>query len=451
MKIRIVILLSCVISHVAWTQYTQNDPLTRLGLGERVLSGNASLLSFGGPSMVALETGCFQLNNPASYSWMKETSFQASAMVSQSAVKQTTTSAPYYGGQVGEVAIGFRRGGKPWGFAVGMSDYSRVGYAVDQAFSVNDSVEGIKHQHGDGGIHQLTIGSSRMFHFFKDSTHYASHHLSLGINLHYMYGTIVHNRDLEFINSNMYNSRFTNSLRVRDVRAEAGIFYQFPIAGNKKSSSKKGMLLGNLAASVSPGTQVSTYISDFGINYYQYAGVDVTIDTGFASVDVHKQLSIPLQFAYSGGLSFYMKNGGYLGLAYSGCVQNWSDVSNQSIGWEELNALNRFHAQSISIDYSPLSAERSRNFFGLMRYRGGVTWTQDYLSSNSGNVVAASYQVGVAMPIRSSKSSTTIQLGYQWKQRKVVEENGLLVGQQSIMLGVQLHPFERWFIQRKYD
>ena len=451
MKIRIVFLFCLLISQWSWAQYTQNDPLTRLGIGDKILTGNTTLQSFGGPSIIALESHCFQLNNPASYSWMKETSFQSSAVVNQSVVKQGSTSEPYYGGQVGEVALGFRRSGKPWGFALGMSDYSRVGYAVDQPFSVNDSVNGIKHQHGDGGIHQLTIGSARMFQFFKDSTHYAAHRLSIGLNMHYLYGTIIHNRDLAFLNTNMYNSRFTNSLRVRDVRMDAGIFYQFPILGNKKSSSKKGMLLGNLAGSVSPGSNISSYISDFGINYYQYAGVDVTIDTGFATVDIPKKLVIPMQFSYSVGLAYYMKNGGYLGVAYSASIQDWSLVNNQSIAWEELNNLNRYHAQTISFDYSPLSAERSRNFFGLIRYRGGITWIEDYLNTSGNIPTVKSYNLGISMPVRSSKSNTTIQFGYQWKQRLVGGTDGLLVQNQSVMIGVQLHPFERWFIQRKYD
>ena len=451
MKFSVLTVVLCCLFLAMHGQFTISDPLTRMGIGERMISGNSSMQAFGTPSVLALETQCFQLNNPASYSWMRETAFQASVNANQSQVFGEKTSDKYYGGQVGEIAMGFKKAGKPWGFAIGTSDYSRVGYAVDSPFSINDSTGGIKHQYGSGGIHQFTLGSSRMFSFLKDSAHYVSHHISVGANVNYLFGTLVHNRDLEFQNTNAYNSRFTKELRVNDIRWDIGMMYQFPILGNKRSVVKRGLLLGNIAINYSPRSSLNSYASDFGVNYYQYAGVDVTIDTGFSTLNEHRQLIIPSQFSYSFGLSYLPNNGGYLGLAYSATIQAWKDIDNTSIGWTELDNLNNLHIQTVSIDWSPQSPDRSKNFFGLMRYRAGATILSDYLNTGQDVIERRLYSAGVSMPIRSSKSSSSIQIGYQWSERSISGVSDLKVQRHMMMLGVQLHPFEKWFIQRKYD
>jgi hypothetical protein len=432
-------------------QYTSSDPLTRLGIGDRVLSGNAGLQSMGNSSFIAVDPQIFQINNPATYSWIKETAFQTSVAAIGSKVTQQKTTGAFYGGNIGEIAMGFRKTGNPWGFAMGLSDYSRVGYAVDAPFAVNDSISGVKHQYGNGGIHQLTVGVARKFVLFKDSSKVVGHQVSFGVNLQYMFGMISHNRDLEFLNTNVYNSRFAHEMRVNDVRWDLGAWYQFPLLGNKKSLNQAGLAVGNVGVTCSPGTSLRSYFNEFGINYYNYGGVPVTIDTGFSAIQVPGELKIPIQWSFSTGVSYWMKGGGYLGLAYSHSFQDWSDTDNGALGWEELSSLKAYSAQSVSLEWMPQSPDRSQSFFGLMRYRLGWSILQDYIAQDGLAATKSVYSAGLSMPIRSSKSNTTLQLGYQWRERKIGGASDLLVQSHAIMIGVQLHPFERWFIQRKYD
>jgi hypothetical protein len=435
----------------SWAQYTSSDPLTRLGIGDKVLSGNAGLQSMGNSSFIATDPQIFQINNPATYSWIKETAFQTSVSVLSSKVTQQRTSDVFYGGNIGEIAMGFRKTGNPWGFAMGLSDYSRVGYAVDTPFAVNDSISGIKHQYGNGGIHQLTVGAARKFLIFKDSSQVVGHQFSLGVNLQYMFGMISHNRDLEFLNTNVYNSRFAHEMRVNDVRWDAGLWYQLPLFGNQKSFNKSGLAVGNVGLTCSPAARLRSYFNEFGVNYYNFGGVPVTIDTGFSAMQVPRELKIPVQWSFSAGISYWMKGGGYLGLAYSHSLQDWSDTDNGALGWEELASLKTYSAQTFSLEWMPQSPDRSQSFFGLIRYRAGWSFVQDYIAQDGFNATRSVYSAGISMPIRSSKSNTTIQLGYQWRERSIKGPSNLLIQSHAVMIGVQLHPFERWFIQRKYD
>jgi hypothetical protein len=432
-------------------QYTLSDPLTRLGIGERIINGNAGLLSMGGPSFVAVDPQVFQMNNPATYAWVKETAFQTSVSALSSKVMQTESSGNFYGGNIGEIAMGFRKTGNPWGFALGLSDYSRVGYAVDMPFAINDSISGIKHQYGNGGFHQLGVGAARKFVLLKDSSKVVGHQVSLGLNLQYMFGMVSHSRDLEFLNTNVYNSRFAHELRINDVRWDFGAWYQFPLFGNNKSGNKRGLAVGNVGATFSPQASIRSFSNEFGINYYNFGGVPVTIDTGFSNMEVPMQLKIPMQWTVSAGLSYWMKNGGYWSIAYSQTQQDWTRVDNLSIGWEELGALRNYRAQTFSFEWMPQSPDRSQSFFGLMRYRMGWTAIQDYIITHDQQATKTIYSAGVSMPIRSSKSNTTIQLGYQWRERSISNNTPIRVQSHAVLLGVQLHPFERWFIQRKYD
>jgi len=432
-------------------QYTLSDPLTRLGIGEKVINGNAGMLSMGGAAFVAVDPQIFQMNNPATYAWVKETAFQTSVSTHRSKVVQSESSNNFYGGNIGEIAMGFRKTGNPWGFALGLSDYSRVGYAVDVPFAINDSTSGIKHQYGSGGFHQLGIGAARKFVLVKDSAKVVGHQISVGLNLQYMFGMVSHNRDLEFLNTNVYNSRFSNELRINDVRWDLGAWYQFPLFGNRKTGNKRGLAVGNIGATLSPQASLRSFSNEFGVNYYNYGGVPVTIDTGFSNMEVPRQLKIPMQWTVSAGISYWMKNGGYWSCAFSQTEQDWSSVENTVVGWEELGGLRNYRAQTVSMEWMPQSPDRSQSFFGLMRYRLGWTTIQDYIRAGNDQATKRVYSAGVSMPIRSSKSNTTIQLGYQWRERNIVDVSPTRVESHAILLGVQLHPFERWFIQRKYD
>ncbi len=432
-------------------QYTMSDPLTRLGIGEKITNGNAGMLSLGGAAFVAIDPQIFQMNNPATYAWVKETAFQTSVSAHRSRFVQSESSDKFYGGNIGEIAMGFRKTGNPWGFALGLSDYSRVGYAVDMPFAINDSTSGVKHQYGGGGFHQLGIGVARKFSLVKDSAKVVGHQISLGLNLQYMFGMVSHNRDLEFLNTNVYNSRFSHELRINDVRWDFGAWYQFPIFGNLKSGNKRGLAVGNVGVTISPEASLRSFSNEFGINYYNYGGVPVTIDTGFAAMDIPQQMKLPTQWSFSAGLAYWMKNGGYWSCAFSQTQQDWSSIENNVLGWDELNELSHFKAQTISLEWMPQSPDRSQSFFGLMRYRLGWTAVQDYTIINGGRAAKTIYSAGVSMPIRSSKSNTTIQIGYQWRERSALEINSMRLESHTVLLGVQLHPFERWFIQRKYD
>jgi hypothetical protein len=59
------------------------------------------------------------------------------------------------------------------------------------------------------------------------------------------------------------------------------------------------------------------------------------------------------------------------------------------------------------------------------------------------------YSAGVSIPIRASKTNSSIQLTYQLLDKSTGSGWGM---QQSIIgVGFQMSPFERWFVVRKYD
>jgi hypothetical protein len=438
-----VFLLLCFPS---WGQYTINNPFTRWGIGELAMGENATSRAMGGVTILPSEFNVVNLNNTASFSLLKETTFQGGGWVSQS--KYSPSAPVYNGGQWGEVAMGFKQNGSNFGFAMGVNTYSRMGYNFSREFSVNDTVNGQQLHYGDGGVNQFVFGAGYKWNWGADSTKWMGQQLSLGINGAFMFGKLGFHRAMDYENTQFLNSRFDNTVSVLDIRPDFSAQYQIPLFGNTRQKDKKSLWLLNLGAQWTPKFNMDGSQDIYGISYLKYSGVDVTVDTGFVSLNQKGMVAIPQRIQLGGFISCYGKNGAKWNFAAQFNQQDWRK-SQSSFDWSAYADLNNATSLHLGVACTPFSPDRATNLFQNIQYRVGYSQGQDYVKVNAESVSVQSYTAGINVPIRASKSNSSIQVSYQWTNKK--NQSGWGMQQEFIALGFQMSPFERWFVIRKYD
>ncbi len=433
---------------MASSQYTMNDPFSRWGIGERTIQDNAFCKGLSGVSLAPSDLNVVLLDNPASYAWLKETSFQSSMMVNETKYKGDISSSPYRGGQVGEVAFAFKRNGSPYGFALGINNYSRVGYNMGNAFSVNDSLTGNVVHSGEGGIHQLVFGGAKSFSFGMDSAHYLGQQLSLGINGNFMFGAMSFHRKMDFDNTQMYDTRFDQWLEVKTLRYDISLIHQAPLIGNTKKSSKQHLVILTSTLVHSPSFDLKANERVYGVSTVPYAGEDITLDTGFVSVSGKGRLRVPEQWKVAGMLTWLNKAGGRYSCGVQYTEQDWSNPKTTF----SLNTLGNFSKSKRTAFFAeaqPFASERVTNFWSSIRYRVGYTTGTDNIQLNGNSVATKSWSAGLTIPLRASKSSSALHFSFQNISKSAGES--LATHQNVIAVGFQMQPFEKWFLVRKYD
>ncbi|MEY3599178.1 MAG: hypothetical protein RL521_1600 [Bacteroidota bacterium] len=427
-------------------QYTINDPFTRWGVGEVAMGDNTSARALGGASLFPSDYNIVNLNSAASYALLKETTFQAGGWVSES--KYQPSSGVFRSGQWGEMAMGFKQQGSKYGFAMGVNTFSRMGYNFGQSFTVNDSVGGQQLHSGEGGIHQFVFGAARKWAWGQDSAHWVGHQLSVGVNGAFMFGSLGYHRNLDFENTQTYNSRFDNWVSVQDIRPDFSFQYQFPLIGNVKQKEKTNLWVMSLAGQYTPEFNLNGDQNIYGISYVKYAGVDVTIDTGFVALNQAGSIAIPQRVQFGGVVTAFLKSGARLDFYGQYARQDWRN-STTSFALSAYSDLNVAQSTSIGVEFIPLSNERATNALQLTHFRLGYKTGQDYIKLDNQAVQVQVYSAGLSIPIRASKTNSSIQLSYQWLNKSTT--SGFGMHQSIVGVGFQMSPFERWFVVRKYD
>ncbi len=429
-------------------QYTMNDPFSRWGIGEIAIQDNALSRGMGGVSLVPSDLNVVLLDNPASYAWLKETSFQSSMMMHETKYQGGSSSSPYRGGQVGEVAFAFKRTGSPYGFAVGINNYSRVGYNMGEAFAVNDSLTGDVIHSGEGGIHQLVFGGARSFSWGMDSAHYLGHQLSIGVNGYFMFGAMSFNRKMDFSSTQMFDIRFDQLLEVKTFRYDLSAMHQMSLIGNQRKSTKQHLILLTTSLIYSPAFDLRADERIYGVSTLPYAGEDVTLDTGYVTVSEEGSLKAPEQWKASGMLTWLSKSGGKYSLGAQYSLQDWTNPTT-TFSLNTIGNFARSQRYAMFVEAQPFSAERANNFWSSIRYRGGFTQGTDNIQIEGNAVALKSWSAGITIPLRASKSSSALHFSYQSVSRSAGDL--LSIRQNLVSIGFQMQPFEKWFLVRKYD
>ena len=433
-------------------QVSINSPYSRFGIGLLTTPFNANYQGMGGASVAKFDPGSINFSNPALFSSLTETTFQGNAMVKQTQLTTSNGTSNFTGGQIGEIGVGFKRVGGKWGYAMGINPESLVGYKYASSTTVNDSISTANTFEGSGGVNKLQMGLGRTFVLFRDSLTRSTHTLSIGGSLDYRFGSILQIDRIDFQNTTMYNSKITNRKSLSDANFTLGIHYALPLFKrviNNKVTKSTWMHLG---LTYEAQNKVHLTIQDLRQSTKYVSGIEYAVLTVIDSTYENYSYVSPQRIQAGISLDHDLKNSGRIGISASYTMQNWASVSNKnSIIQTSNQTFHNAHDLRLGIDYTPNTAGSENTIFGRGTYRVGVVNNYTYMGVNGAQVVQQGFSAGFQLPARSSKTSTTFSLSFEMGKFSTPSGSSSTEAYKTILLGCNLHPFERWFVQRKYD
>jgi len=453
MKLKYVLLVfvSALCMHVQ-AQIPVNSPYSRFGIGLTDIGFNPRYSAMGNASIALPDLSGVNLSNPASFALFSETTFQGSVYAKSSQLLSASGQTNYLGGQVGEIAFGFKRAGSKWGFAMGITPESIVGYQFSNSQAVNDSLNANYKYSGEGGINKVQMGFARTFLLFADSTHAGTHTLSIGSNLNFRFGSILQVDRILFDNTSIYNSKITNRKSFSDANFTFGAHYSFPLHQRKSAGKVTRSTWFHLAGTYELENSVNPSVQDIRQSTRSVSGVELAVLTVLDTTYTNLSFVIPQRIQFGAAITHEFKKAGTLSLSTSYRQQDWTSVEDSN---SLINVSNQsFHNSKsfgLGMEYIPNSNGGENNYFGACTYRLGLKSTETYVGLNGNNIVQEAFTGGLQMPMRSSKTTSTLCLSAEFGTYGNATETTTKENYASFLIGFKLHPFERWFVQRKYD
>lgn len=431
MKKVIAATLFTAMATASFAQSGTNSPYSQYGLG--TLSEQSSGFNRG---MNGLAYGLREHNqvnymNPASYSAVDSLSFIFDAGVGlqltnfeEGGKKVNAKTANF------EYVVASFRAAKHVGVSFGLIPYSNVGYTYSNTKDINafPSTESANATytntyHGEGGLHQVYLGAAwepiRGFSF--------------GANASYLWG------DYTRYVVNSYSDSYINTLakyytaEVTSYKIDLGIQYTGHV-------TRKDII--TLGAAYSIGHKLGADPECEIISSNSQTGVSDTI-----SYFIENGLSIPHVIGI--GAAWTHNQQLKVGMDYQ--LQKWADLEYPQYGNNSYQSVKGLFKDrhKITLGGEYCRGEYSRNFFGRIHYRAGVSYATPYLKINGKDGPRElSVSAGLGIPIMNSYNNRSmLNISGQWVK---MDASGL-IKENTFRINIGFTFNEKWFSKFKVE
>lgn len=411
------IISACLLlSLVSFAQEGTSSPYSFYGIGDVRFKGTLENRSMAG---VAVEQDSIHINleNPASFSNLKLTTFSLGGTYATKSLKSNTGSANARRTTLDYLAVGLPLG--KFGVGFGLIPYSSVGYKIESLSAIDGAVN--RRLSGNGGLNKVFLGVG-----YKIAPNF-----SIGADAHYNFGKIETN-SLEFITNVPVGTRELNTADLSGVNFNIGTMYQAKI-------SKKLSLYTSLNYTLE-STLTSKNTRNISSVKYN-SGFDVLVVDVLADQNEQMKLKMPSKISFGAGIGESKKwlIGGMV--AYqktSGQENSYNKASNVSYGKYGSVSLGGYYIPS----YNSFSSYTKR-----IVYRGGIKYEKTGLMINSESINDTGFTLGLGLPITGSFSN--INLGFELGKRGTTNANLVQENYANFSVGFSLN--DKWFDKRKFN
>ena len=458
-------LLFIALSSVVQAQTGTSSPYSRYGIGDLQSFSHARNAGMGGLSFAVREDSVVpdfvNFNNPASYTAIKFTSFDAGIMGSYGNLKNSRNNETVTNASVQYFAFGFPVT-KWWGGCFGLKPYSSIGYGMSDSSSISDTISNTEIPitnsfSGKGGLNQFFIGSSvqpfkNSVLRFRSSEKYktliaekdsgqiekierrlrAASGLSFGVNSSFLFGTLDRQRKLEFNSSSYYDFKQTNSSDLGGLYFNFGVQYSYTFKNNTSLI---------LAAVFTPSTTIKGSQTILAERYKRIDTDDGGYDNIKDTVKYEKSSSgsVTLPMSFGGGIVFKKAGKWQVGIDY--LQQSWSNY--QSFGETDALSDSRRIAGGAELGVGKDKALGR----GKTMLRLGGYFTQTFLQLKNTQLNDYGITFGVGFPI--ARRSSMINIAFEVGERGTTAND--LIKEQYVNLRFGFTFNDKWFLKRKYD
>jgi len=406
------------------TNGRENNPYSKYGIGE-FWNGNNTALR-GMADVTSAFENPYEVNsdNPASYSFLQRTTFEAGATASSTSV---VGSGLQY--KTGTATISYLNLGIPVtknsGLCIGFRPYTRTYYNMaDTVF--NSPIGNVQNSYnGEGNINYAYAGYA-----------YRYKGLSVGLNLGYMFGNLRNSTSVVPIDTAVINrafsTDFSNYTRIGGLYWKAGLMYEHKIDSDYTF---------RVGGTFTLQQNVSERLNSFQISTYNF--VDTLLnDTVSNPGELRGRLRLPM--SYSIGVMFTKNNKWSLGLDYA--ATRWSGYNSSPDSSLNINVGTGSYKISLGGEYTP-DINNIRNYFSRVTYRAGLYYGTDYLNISNTSIPYYGVTFGGSLPFRRSLSH--LHAAFDIGRLGLTTNNLVQETYVRFTLGFSFN--DKWFIPRKYE
>jgi hypothetical protein len=447
----------------ATAQQSEFSPYSRFGFG-LINQVNTPVAT----GLAGMETGLansyqFSPSNPASATFLTQTTLQGSGMVSNLTMRQVDgdeAGATY--GTAGPMGIVVKQKNGKNALILGVSSYSNSGYAITRS---ND-IEGIgvveERYIGEGGLSNANIGWARVFRSTSfvpagnaDSIRVSNRSLHLGVQTQYLFGQVSRSSTLDITDPTFLDHRARVTAQHRSISMDIGAILDQLLFVNYNANRE---FLNSMALRVggvfTPEAALSSDISSLDETTQTLGGIPVNLDTSSFSSLLDFQGRMP--HSLNGALSLhYDRSDGMrwaAALEYSSTA--WGDVDGEmapellsdGVRWVDAKTL-RFGFQ-----FNLGNSEQRNPTWGKAIYRLGLATGNQPFEIDGTPISHQLASAGATIPLVGSRSLSRIHFGMEFGTRSAASD-GIDERIYRINLGVSLMPFfkNNWLVPRLYD
>jgi len=413
------ILFSIAVVHLATAQSGSVSPYSSAGLGERNFNGTQATRHMGGLD-VFTDSIHANLNNPASYGFLKVTTYSLGIHYRNTNLASLTESANADDASLDYLSVSIPAG--KFGFGFGILPYSSVGYRIETLDSATEGQNILNRYEGEGGINQafLSVGLP-LTSFF-----------SIGVSAQYNFGNLFY-RTGQFIEGVDTGTLLTNQSSISGLNYQYSAQVNIPI---KRKYLLQGMYV----------YQPEAFLNSQNdrIFYTQSLSNDTVVD--FEEIDLNTQGLRETELETSQttkiGLGFGENKKWFLGIQH-----NLTKSANFTNNFFSRSTISYRDAKQWTVGgfYIPDYASFT-SFWERVVYRFGFRTEQMSLIINNLPITETGISFGIGLPLGSLSNAN---IGFEFIQRGAKQSG--LIQETLIAMRIGLSLNDIWFIKRKYN
>jgi hypothetical protein len=439
-----ILLISLALSPLLLNGQTNtNNPYSSRGIGEINPLTHSIFGALGNVSTALIDSAQLNPENPSSYSFLGKGQpiFSIGLASTFSKFQESTTTSSSHFLSINYLTLGMAVN-KRFGICFGLKPYASTGYQLqNKQISGKDTLNYT--YTGSGGFSNAYFGLA-----FKLITHHR-HHLSLGSNLGYIFGTNS-NEITTTMSTSILGGIRDRSLQIKALNLDFGASYLYRIA------SDHDLVLG---MTYTPSQSFSSIYNNtliYALNTNNILGNDTLQNI---SLKGNLKTSSTLTFGFK--YDFTKKNkeinnsnkSPQLQLSADIKLTDWNTYSNSFTNETFKNTIQYGLGFQFAPHFDFLDRSKDINLIHRMKYRiGGVYQTLPW-SDQQIQLTNKALTFGLGIPIINQFSSSSINLSCLYGQRWNGLETSLKENYFSFNFGVNITPasYERWFKKNKID
>jgi hypothetical protein len=447
----------------AAAQQSEFSPYSRFGFG-LVNQVNTPVAT----GLAGMQTGLansyqFSPGNPASATFLTQTTLQGSGVISNLTMRQgegNEANATY--GAAGPMGIVVKRKNGKNALILGASSYSNSGYAITRT---ND-IEGIgvveESYNGEGGLSNANVGWAHVFRSTtfvsageSDSIRVSKRSLHLGVQTQYLFGQVSRASTLDIVDPTFLDHRARVTAQHRSISTDIGaILDQLLFArynGNREFRNSMALRLGGV---FTPESGLSSDITRLDETTQTLGGIPINLDTTYFKSDPAFPGRMPRSINGAISLHYDRADGMRWAAGFEYSSTAWSNVAedmspellSDGVRWLDEEAI-RFGFQ-----FNLGNAEQRHPTWGKASYRFGLASGNQPFEVDGVPISYKLASAGATIPLVGSRSLSRIHFGMEFGTRSGPTD-GVDESIYRINLGVSLMPFfkNQWLVPRLYD